>query len=288
MSRATSAVDTGVARIRCVQLAPVVGDLAGNRDLILGAVREAKAARVDVLVLPELAASGYVFTSKREASSVAITAEHPLFADIADELAFTTAIVVVGFCERGERDVLFNSAAVISAAGVLAVYRKTHLWDREKLFFTPGTGSAPIVDTPHGRMGVLICYDLEFPEMPRSLALDGADFIAVPTNWPLGTTPAGEHPAEIILAMAAARSNGVFIACCDRAGTERDVAWTEGTVIIDQFGWILDRPTGDGSVATADIFPALARDKAISARNDLMADRRPLLYSRLQSSPTES
>ena len=288
MTRAASAVDTGVARIRCVQLAPTVGDLEGNSALILGAVREAKAARVDVLVLPELAASGYVFSSKREATSVAITSEHKLLAEIADELAFTSGVVVVGFCERGEKSALFNSAAVVSAAGVIAVYRKTHLWDREKLFFTPGTERPPIVDTPHGRMGVLICYDLEFPEMPRGLALDGADFLAVPTNWPLGTTPEGEHPAEIILAMAAARSNGVFIACCDRAGTERDVAWTEGTVIIDQFGWILDRAAGGNPVASADIFPALARDKAISARNDLMADRRPDLYSRLLPTQSES
>ena len=288
MSGATS-IDTGVARIRCVQLEPVVADLAANSEQILAAVREGADARVDILVLPELAASGYVFRSKREAASVAITAGHELFAQIAQQLAATTSIVVLGFCERGDGEQLFNSAAVVGAAGVLAVYRKTHLWDREKLFFTPGTQPPPIVDTPHGRMGVLVCYDLEFPEMPRSLALDGADLIAVPTNWPLGTTPAGEHPAEIILAMAAARSNGVFIACCDRAGSERGVAWTEGTVIIDQFGWILDRPTaGSPHRATADIFPRLARDKAVSARNDLMADRRPDLYSRLLPARSES
>lgn len=283
MIAASSVLDTGVARIRCVQLAPVVADLAANRELILEAVRQAAAERVDILVLPELAASGYVFHSKREAATVAITADHELFAQIAEELADTAGVVVVGFCERGGGDALFNSAAVVSAAGVLAVYRKTHLWDREKLFFTPGTEPPPIVDTPHGRLGVLVCYDLEFPEMPRSLALAGADLIAVPTNWPLGTTPVGEHPAEIILAMAAARSNGVFIACCDRAGSERRVAWTQGTVIIDQFGWILDRTSTPGGIATADVFPTLARDKAISARNDLLADRRPHLYTRLES-----
>ena len=85
--------------------------------------------------------------------------------------------------------VIYNSAAVVDSSGVRAVYRKTHLWDRERLIFTPGAELPPVVETAHGRIGVLICYDLEFPELPRSLALRGADLICAPVNWPLIDPP---------------------------------------------------------------------------------------------------
>jgi predicted amidohydrolase len=267
----------GVVRVQCRQLAPRVGDAEGNTRLILDAVAAAVADRVDVVVLPELATSGYVFETLREAQELAITRDDDLFGRIGELLPAST-VVVLGFPEN-EDDTLYNSVAVIGAAGCLAVYRKTHLWDREKLFFTPGDEHPPLVETAHGRLGILVCYDLEMPEMPRSLALRGADLLVVPVNWPVVAHPAGEKAPELILAQAAARVNGVFIACCDRAGTERGQEWTEGTAVIDQYGWVVAWP--EGHVATADIFPALAREKAISARNDLLGDRRPELYTDL-------
>ena len=93
-------------------------------------------------------------------------------------------MVVGGFCELGEGGRLFNSAAVVDRSGVLAVYRKLHLWNDESSWFTPGSEPAPVVDTVHGRIGVGVCYDIEFPELTRGLALAGADLVALPTNWP--------------------------------------------------------------------------------------------------------
>lgn len=263
-----------VARVVCDELAPVVGDLEGNRALALAAVRRGVERGADLFVLPELVTSGYLFTDADEARSVAITTEHQFFADVTGALAGSAAMVVLGFCEDGG-DFLYNSAALVDAGGVRTVYRKTHLWDREKLVFLPGPDAPPVVDTPVGRLGILIGYDLEFPEMPRLLALAGADLIAVPTNWPLGDHPGSERVAEVIAAQAAARANGVFIACCDRRGTERGQTWNEATAIIDQFGWII----GEGPVATADVFPRLAREKATSPHNDVIADRRADIYS---------
>ena len=66
---------------------------------------------------------------------------------------------------------LYNSAAVVGPDGLVAVYRKTHLWDREKLWFTPGSKAPPVVETPFGRIGLAVCYDLYFPELTRGLAL---------------------------------------------------------------------------------------------------------------------
>ena len=273
--------DAGVTRVRCDQLAPMVGDLDGNVELVLAAVTRARKERVDILVLPELATSGYVFRDQAEARSVAITRDHAVFARIAEALAGTTAVVIVGFAEADGR-LLRNSAAVVDAGGVRAVYRKTHLWDRETLVFTPGDEAPPIVETAHGRIGVLICYDMEFPEMPRMLGLAGADLVAVPTNWPIGEHPEGERVAEVISAQAAARANGVFLACCDRAGTERGQDWNEASAIVDPFGWVVaETRTGQGGdVVTAEIFPLLARDKATSPHNDPILDRRAEVYDR--------
>ncbi|PSM42524.1 hydrolase [Streptomyces dioscori] len=291
--RSSAAAKTGVTRVVCEQLAPRVGDLTHNKALALDAVRRALADGADIVVLPELVTSGYVFETAEEARTTAITVEDPFFADLSAVLAGTRSVVVLGFCQRADDtgdtgdtdDALYNSAAVVDASGVRAVYRKTHLWDRETLFFTPGDRTPPVVDTAHGRIGVLICYDLEFAEMPRRLALAGADLIAVPTNWPLVEHPAGQYPAEIIQAQSAARANGVFIACADRSGVERGQQWTQGTAVIDQFGWLTTAPptatseTASEQRAAADLFLHLSRDKAISPHNDLLGDRRPDIYT---------
>jgi predicted amidohydrolase len=278
------------ARIVCQQLAPRVGDLEGNRAVSVAAIREAVARGAEVVVLPELVTSGYVFASREEAASVAIAADDPLFAEWAAEISKVDAgrgIVVGGFCERGEDGKLYNSAAVVGPAGVHAVYRKLHLWDREKLFFEPGDQPPPVLDTAVGRIGVMICYDLEFPEMPRMLALQGADLITVPTNWPRGRWPDGEHPPEVGIAMATARTNRVFIACCDRTGTERGQEWTAGTSIIDESGWI--RATAERGPAIAEVDLAAARSKALTELADVIDDRRPELYGAVaETLPSES
>ena len=267
-------------RIACRQLAPRVGDLEGNRAASVSAISEAVTHGAEVVVLPELVTSGYVFASRDEAASVAIAAHDALFSEWAAEVALVPAgrgVVIGGFCERGEDGRLYNSAAVVDSSGVRAVYRKVHLWDREKLFFEPGDQPPPVLDLPVGRIGVMICYDLEFPEMPRMVALRGAELIAVPTNWPRGEWPEHEHPPEVVIAMATARTNRLFVACCDRTGTERGQRWTAGTSIIDHAGWI--RATPDGGLAVAELDLAAARTKSLTELADVMADRRPELYA---------
>ena len=264
-------------RIACQQLAPVIGDLAANQVIALAAIRQAVDNGADVVVLPELATSGYVFESLDEARSLAITADHDVFARVAQVLAGSPAVAVFGFCERGRGGLVHNSAAVVTADGVLAIYRGTHLWDTEKHFFTPGSALPPVVDTAAGRIGVLVCYDLEFPEMTRHLGVRGADLIVVPTNWPWGPRPDGERPVEVVIAMAAARTNRVVIACCDRTGTERGQEWTAGTTIIGHDGWIA-ATCDEAGIASADLDLAPTRDKRLSPRNDLLGDRRTDLY----------
>jgi len=279
-------VDSSPVTIAVAQLAITIGEPDANRQAAAGAVAEAAAAGARLVVLPELCDSGYVFgadadQASAEARSLASRAGDSVTLRQWRALAVAHQVVIVGgFCELGGDDRLYNSAAVVDASGTRAVYRKAHLWDKEKLVFTPGDAQPALVDLDFGRLAVMICYDLEFPEWTRLAALAGADLIAAPVNWPAATWPAGERPAEVIKAQAAAATNGVFVAVADRSRTERGVDWISGSVIVGPGGYPLagpvlaDRP----AVLTANCDLTTARDKSLDGDNDLLADRRPALY----------
>jgi predicted amidohydrolase len=266
-------------RIACAQIAPAVGDAEGNRRRAREAVRQATGAGARIVLLPELVTSGYVFESAEEVRALAIRVEE--LADWADEAARAEAVVVGGFAELGEDGAVYNSAAVFGPGGLAAVYRKTHLWDREKLCFEPGAEAAPVVETPFGRIGVAVCYDLYFPELTRGLVLAGADLIALPANLPLFPRPEGERPVEIALAQATAHVSKIWVAVCDRTGPERGVEWTGASCIVDPDGWLAAGPVdgyGEGMLY-ADCDLGLAREKAWGERNDVVGDMRPELYA---------
>jgi predicted amidohydrolase len=272
-----------MTRIVCQQLAPVLGDLEAGARISREAIRAAVDDGAEIVVLPELITSGYMFESVEEVAAVAIDRDHPLLAEWAAEAARGGAVVIGGFAERGADGLIYNSAAVIDSDGVIGVYRKGHLWDQEKLWFTPGADPPRVFDTAHGRIGVIVCYDLEFPEMTRTLGLAGAELIAVPTNWPRSARPPGERAPEVNIAMAAARVNRVFVACCDRAGLERGQEWNQATSIIDLDGWVLDAQSGIGP-ARAEVELSRARDKHYTGLADAFSDRRPELYGAVSAS----
>jgi 5-aminopentanamidase len=267
-------------RVACHQLAPVLGDLEGNRRRALAAIDAAAAAGARIVVLPELAASGYAFRDAAEARSLAEPADGPTLAGWADRAREGDLVVVGGFAELGDDGLLYNSAALVDPTGVRGVYRKVHLWDRESLVFTPGGGPPLVLDTAQGRIGVMVCYDLEFPEWVRSAALRGAELLCVPTNWPREPRPDGERPMEVLRAMVAASTNRMAVAVCDRCGAERGIDWVAGTAIAGADGWLLAGPPAEAEPALllADVDLAASRDKSIGPRNDALADRRPALY----------
>ncbi len=270
--------------IACCQLAPVLGDPAANRELAVVAISEAVRRDASVVVLPELMSSGYVFESRAEAAACAERADGETVSLWAKLAAGHGIVIVGGFCEAVSDDV-YNSAALVDGSGLRSVYRKAHLWDDEPRWFSAGCAEPPVVDTEFGRIGMMICYDLEFPEWVRVAALSGADLIAVPVNWPASSSPAppGERSGEVVAAQAAAAANGMFVAVADRCGTERGVDWLGGSVIVSRGGYPAAGPVGENraAVLTATMDLRLARDKRISDLNDLFADRRPDLYARL-------
>jgi predicted amidohydrolase len=281
-------------RVACAQIAPIVGDLDHNRRVTRDAVREAVSGGARLVVLPELATSGYAFESAAEARSMAQPADGPSLRDWADEASRNDAVVVGGFSEVTADGTLYNSAAVVGANGTRAVYRKVHLWGEEKTFFSPGDVCSPVFETQVGRIGVGICYDVYFAELTRGLALRGADIVALPTNAPrrmptaegVPSPPAAGGylaPIQISIYVATAHINHMFFAACDRCGDERGIEWVGGSLITDETGWVLAGPPpayGPGLVI-ADCDLERARNKQLGPRNHTMSDRRPDLYNAL-------
>ncbi|MEE9099069.1 nitrilase family protein [Pseudomonas sp. QE6] len=268
--------------VACCQLAPSVGDPAHNRRTSERAIRTAALRGAQVIVLPELAQSGYVFRDLAEALALSETQEGPtlqLWQGLARELGI---VIVGGFCERLDGDRVANSAALVDATGVRTVYRKAHLWDGENAIFTAGNDAPPVVETAFGLIAVMICYDLEFPEWVRLPALAGAELLCAPVNWPWGPRPNQERPAEVVRVQANASVNRLFIAACDRHGNERGVDWVQGSVIVDADGFPQAGPAEDGGeqILLATLNLAEARNKRISRHNHLHQDRRPRLYDK--------
>ncbi len=141
-------------------------------------------------MLPELASSGYVFADRAELSSLAETRDGPAITEWANLAEAFGLTIVAGFPEAAG-DAIYNSAAVVDPTGLRGVYRKAHLWDSENAVFDRGDDLPLVVDTDHGRIGVMICYDIEFPEWVRAVALSGADLLCAPVNWPLLPRPGG-------------------------------------------------------------------------------------------------
>ena len=187
--------------------------------------------------------------------------------------------MVGGYCGR-RGDLLTNSAVVVDGTGPLARYDKVHLWGREPEVFAPGAAPPPVIDTAVGRVGILVCYDLEFPEWVRLAADAGADLVAAPVNWPLAERPAGERPIEVVKAQAAAAYYGVHVVVADRCGNDRGIHWVGGSCVVDRTGYLAAGPTLEDAagLVSAEVDLAAARDKRLGSRNHLVGDRRPALY----------
>lgn len=266
-------------KVACCQLALDFGSRERNRNAAAFAIKRVAGEGAKVVVLPELTPSGYRFGSREELAGLVEPVDGPtvnLWRRLAGEFGI---VIAGGFPEKADDGRLFNSAVIVDETGVLAVHRKTHLWDEEPNWFTFGEHRPPVVDTAYGKIGLVVCYELEFPELIRPVALEGAQLLCAPVNWPLFPRPQSERPIEIVNAQAAAASNRMFVAVCDRVGPERGTEWLGGGAIIDPDGFLMtDLRLGEEADLTVPLHLAEAQDKTIGHRNDVHSDRRPELY----------
>lgn len=270
-------------KIAAIQFEPEFGDVDRNLAAMEAHVRAAHASGARLMVLPELADSGYVFETMDEVAD--LVGEIPAGKSAQALLALAAELgvwIVSGLAER-DGDSFYNSAMLCGPDGYIGSYRKLHLWNREKLFFAPGDLGLPVFDTPLGKIGMAICYDGWFPETFRGLADKGAEVVCVPTNWvPMPDQPEGAEAMANTLHKAAAHSNGLYIACADRVGTERGQPFIGQSLIVGPNGFALDGPADKTSekILIAEVNPGgIAEARKISEFNDVHADRRRDVYS---------
>lgn len=268
--------------VASVQMEPHVGHRAANVARSIQLIEEAAAKGACLVALPELADSGYVFSSREEAFGLAEAVPDGASATAWIEVAKRLEVhLVAGIAER-DGDRLYNAALVTGPRGYIGKYRKLHLWGDEHRFFEPGDVGLPVFHTEIGRLAVAICYDGWFPEVYRLLAMQGADIVCVPTNW----VPMPGQVAEAVamantLTMAGAHSNGLNIVCANRIGTERGQPFIGQSLIVNAQGWPLAGPaTPDREeILYARInLKASRNSRRLNAFNDVLRDRRVDLY----------
>jgi len=269
-------------RVAACQIDPQLGEVDRNLEHIERVVAEAAAAGAKLVVLPEAAVTGYVFENLDEALTVAQRAVAVAEQRLADAAMKAGVALIVGTLEAEAREVL-NTALIFSGDGRRFRYRKMHLpylgVDR---FATPGPDAPEVYDLAGMRVGVLICYDLRFPEAARICALEGADLVALPTNWPVGVQ---FHPG--IFAPARAAENHVYLLACDRVGEERGTTFIGRSILLDCNGKELAVASDtEEAILFGEVDPDLARQthhRRIPGEHewDTINDRRPGLYGRL-------
>jgi len=233
-----------------------------------------------LFVLPELFNTGYLFTSRKELEELAEEVPEGRTSQALIRFCQTKGTwVVAGLAERSEGK-LFNSAILIGPSGLVGTYRKVHLFDQEKSWFSPGEAGFSVYEVKGIKLGLMICFDWIFPEAARVLALKGAEIICHPANLVLPWCQKAMVTRSI--------ENRVFIVTANRTGWERrkgkELKFTGGSQITGPGGeLLLQAPLAGEKVGIADIDPSMARDKAITKENDLFSDRRPKLYQQLVS-----
>jgi len=271
-------------RIAGVQMDIRLGDKEHNLEHIRVKLREAAAQGARLVIFPECALPGYCFESKEEAWPHAEPLPGPASEVLAGDCRELNVFAIIGMLEAvPATGQMFNAAALIGPAGLLAGYRKIHLpflgVDR---FTTPGDRPFAVHDLGGLRVGMTICYDGSFPESARVLMLRGADLVVLPTNWPTGATTTAKY-----IIQARALENTIYFAAVNRIGRERGFDFIGHSRIVDCSGEFLAvNSSADAEILFADIDPERARNKEIVKipgkyvlhRID---DRRPEMYGPL-------
>jgi predicted amidohydrolase len=274
-NRATGAVSGGEMRIAVFQGPLEGGDVARNLDRLAVAARQAAASGAGLLICPEMFLTGYAI-GPAAVAALAEPVDGPSAARAAEIARAAGIALLYGYPERDADGRVYNAALLIDRDGrQLANHRKTHLFgalDRDA--FAPGQGPPTVAELDGLKLGILICYDVEFPENVRLLALEGVAMVAVPT--------ANMAPYTFVcraLVPARAYENHLFLAYANRCGREGELGYLGQSCIVAPDGTDLARAGPAEEMILADIDPARIVDWRW--HNPYLADRRPELYGGL-------
>ena len=258
-------------KIGYVQSSPIFGNKRKNFEQIEELITKKKA---DLIVLPELFATGYAFISRKEVNNLAEGQNGETANFLKDISKKTGAIIVGGFIEKAG-DEIYNSALMIFNKNIIGIYRKLHLYYKEKLWFKQGNVSLNVFEVKGIKIGMMICFDWFFPETMRSLSLLKADIIAHPANLVLPYC----QSAMIIRCL----ENRVYSVTSNRIGEEKrgsdNFIFTGASQITSYNGEVLSRaPSDELFLDFRDIEVKNARNKKLNEYNDLFNDRRVDYY----------
>jgi predicted amidohydrolase len=270
---------SSLIRVAAIQIEPRLGKLEKNLARILRGLKEAVAAEAKLAVFPECALSGYGFSSREQALAHAVAIDGPEVEQVAEYTEQTGCACIFGLLERaGPR--LYNACVLLGEGRVLGTYRKVHLpFLGVDMFVDPGDRPFAVHEFHGLKIGMHICYDGSFPETARVLALQGADLLVLPTNWPTHSECAAEH-----MIPTRAMENTVYVMAVNRVGDESGFRFIGASSIADPSGAVLVKAGSEAEeLLLADVDPALARLKhlvRVPGRHEInrMADRRPAFY----------
>jgi 5-aminopentanamidase len=248
-------------RIAALQMHAIAGDGEANIERIAAAAADAAAGGARLLIVPELAVTGY---GAGEAGFTRLAS--PATGDVAARLgaiAHENAIAIVaGFAEQDGQDT-YNSALFTDGNGTNAVYRKSHLYgDYERKSFRPALPASVMVDLGGIRIGMLICYDVEFPENVRRLALAGADLVVVPTALPKGSS--GTFIAGHMIQVRAFE-NQVFVAYTNHCGADDHFTYAGLSRIAAPDGKLLAEAPAEGETL---LFAEIRPEDYVKSRSE--------------------
>jgi len=270
-----------------VQIDPKITRNSENLERIALETRAAAKNGADLIVFPECALSGYIFSSQEEAIPFAESIPGMSTERLTACCQELGVYVVYGLLEK-EGDKCYNAAVLVGPEGLIGKYRKIHLpflgIDR---FIDAGKESFQVYETPIGNIGLHICYDCNFPESARIMALLKADIIALPTNWPEGREKIINYVVN-----TRAYENRVHLVAADRVGNERGARFLGHSKIVSALGDTLVEASGDNEETIyAEVSLAEARQKHMVIKAgefevDFLHDRRPELYGELTKKKT--
>lgn len=263
-------------KIGFLQFKPLFGQVEDNLDKLSSMIE--KAPYFDLLVLPELANSGYVFSNKDELGKASETIPSGLFVEKLSEITNSrNSAIVCGICERKGVN-YYNSSVLIGPKGFIGKYQKIHLFDREKLFFQPGNGPLKSFEVNGMKIGMLVCFDWIFPEATRVLALEGIDILAHSANLVL--------PYSQTAMLARSIENRIFTVTSNRIGTEEnggiELTFTgQSQITSPKMELLASAGVDTEEIKIVEIDIELARNKWLNERNNVLLDRRSAMYTKL-------
>ena len=258
--------------VSIVQFSPQLGNIASNIEQINLLLKGC--TNSDLIILPELANSGYNFQSFEEAFNCSVNSSKSDFIDFLKDISFSTnSGIICGINERVGKH-LFNSAVYLNDGKFVGLYRKLHLFADEFKYFEPGDVGLPIFNYNGLKFGILICFDWAFPEIWRYLALKDVNLVCHPSNLVL---PYAQNviPSYSII-------NRIYIATANRIGTEHGITFSGNSIISDPDGNIAGQLSGEEEgILTVKMDIEKSKNKMLTHSNHIFNDRRLDVYSDL-------